>query len=78
MSDIDIFPNPTNGLFIINIKSTMPVRIIVTNSSGGILTENNFIQPVIKLDLTNFPAGIYFVSILDNDRILTRKILKSN
>ncbi len=78
MSDIDIFPNPTNGSIIINIKNNMPVRIIVTNTFGGILTENNFIQPVIKLDLTNFPAGIYFVSIIDNDRILTRKILKSN
>jgi hypothetical protein len=66
-----VYPNPTNG----KINFSIQANAHVANTSGQIvLNENN----VNTLDLTNQPAGIYFVTLFDDtSRMLKRlKIFK--
>jgi hypothetical protein len=74
-SDVNIYPNPSNGMF--NINSSKPIKEInIYNIIGKqILTENPS-SAKLTLDLTGFDKGIYFVNIRYADHSLfTSKIL---
>ncbi len=66
-NSIEIFPNPTEGMFRINIKginaSTMDIRLI--DVSGKVIQRNRLVKygEVLTgfLSVRNFPSGVYFV-----------------
>ncbi len=77
-ASINLFPNPTNGKFIINYETNkFPVNIFITNILGVNIKQLK-IKKNTEIDLTNFPKGIYFVNIktLGNQIITKRIILK--
>ena len=67
-NSIEVFPNPTEGKFRINVKgvanaSTMDIRLIDAN--GKVIQRNRLVRygDVLTgfLSLRNFPGGIYFI-----------------
>jgi hypothetical protein len=68
-SNISIYPNPTNST--LNIKTTTPTHIKITNMLGGEML-NTKIQTTTTLDISSFAKGIYFVKV-GND---VRKVIK--
>ena len=63
------YPNPTNGIFYIEIsKYFEPDKILVTDLAGavilnmsiGLLTETTY-----NMDITQFKAGIYLFTFID-------------
>ena len=75
-SDFNIYPNPTNGLFIISPNNNEPCDIIITNVLGQEiiqLTSNGF-DP-ISVDLNNHESGIYTVKLLYGDKVSTKSII---
>ena len=81
--DLSVFPNPSNGQFQIHYRITQasPLEIFVFNFSGQfarkILSVNEMQQGEYteQVDLTDAPAGIYFVRIQMMDNALTRKVI---
>lgn len=77
-SELLIFPNPSNSIFNIYSNNTdfMKAEISVFNIFGEKLKVVN--QKIdnfnISIDLSGNPAGIYFVNILTNNSLTTRKI----
>lgn len=73
----DVFPNPSNGRFELNIKSDIaPLKIEIINNQG-VKIENYTIErdsKNIKIDI--FQTGLYFVKIKTQNGIYIRKILK--
>ncbi len=68
----DISPNPTNGIIRITTLENMEVNIY--NNLGALVkTALNTNQDI---DLSILPAGIYFVSLLHEEGLITRKIIK--
>ncbi|MCB2222173.1 MAG: T9SS type A sorting domain-containing protein [Bacteroidetes bacterium] len=67
-----MYPNPTTGL--VNITGTNNATVTVFNTTGAIVAEyNNFNSG--QIDLTNLNEGIYFLSIvIDNKTTLNKKI----
>jgi hypothetical protein len=59
---IRLFPNPTTG--IVNIKSPIRVKVIVTDATGKLVTEmlSNSI-----VDLSKYADGVYLFKVLDLD-----------
>ena len=53
-----IFPNPSNGVFTINVPGEN--RVELYSIKGENLFQQNFIDST-KVDLTTFPKGMYFV-----------------
>lgn len=69
-----VYPNPTDG--ILNLKTDAPVENVVTSNAAGQKLKVDFSGN--RIDLQQFPKGIYFLEIhLKNGEILSRKILKN-
>lgn len=70
----EVFPNPTNGELTINILNTVGCTVFVYNTLGTIVYQQKINQEVnaIKLDLN---AGFYFISIHQNGKVSTKKII---
>ncbi len=76
-----ITPNPTTNLVTVTHfceDSLMKYR--VNDFEGKLLTESNVenIQDDIKLDFTDYPSGVYFLSINCNSVDKTYKIIKED
>ena len=75
---ISIYPNPTSGIFGIDSHQRKIVRISVTDVSGKIIKSvekkdsNHF-----DLDLSEKPAGCYFVYVLTDNSSVVKKIIKN-
>ncbi|HYV95798.1 MAG TPA: T9SS type A sorting domain-containing protein, partial [Chitinophagales bacterium] len=81
--ELSIFPNPSNGPFQIHyrISKSSPLEIFVFNLSGQFARKIfavNELQPgeyTEQVELTDAPAGIYFVRVQMKDNALTRKVI---
>ncbi|MFH0865305.1 MAG: T9SS type A sorting domain-containing protein [Bacteroidota bacterium] len=68
-ANINISPNPSSGIFEINMgeSETDQIDITIYNSIGATVlfnkTNNN---KTVLLDLTGTPKGVYFLKISDN------------
>lgn len=73
-----VFPNPFEHVFDIKIPNDIVVKKIrLLDLGGNILLElNDFILKDLKIDLTNQPTGIYFLSILSKDKESIIKMIK--
>ena len=73
---IEIFPNPSNGIFIID-GLTGQYQIDVLDIQGNIYQNYNSSQQV-EIDISALPSGMYFIRIenLSNSQLYVEKILK--
>lgn len=81
--DVDLYPNPTTGLFTVRIDALKPedIELQLTNGVGKVITtidqrvmggENN-----ITIDDTeSLPPGIYFLKIREGSNYHIKKIVK--
>jgi hypothetical protein len=75
---INIYPNPTSGLFVIAGEAKQSVKSVeVTDISGKTIKQiSNPTKDNLEMDLSACPAGIYFLKITTNKGIFTEKIIK--
>lgn len=72
-----LYPNPTSGIFYITFsKSLSNANITLVDMNGK--TVQRYKASGIKLtcDLSAVAAGIYFVKIEENGKIITKKVIK--
>ncbi len=71
---IAIYPNPTVGKINITGTDNDAVDITIIDSFGRIvrkqLLSNN------EIDISELPAGLYFIIVNDNDQLITKRIMK--
>ncbi len=76
--DLQIYPNPSNGVFNIRGSKTNVQKIEAFNQLGEKIYESvpeNF-QDIIPVDISENPSGIYLLVIHDtNGTTLTKKII---
>jgi hypothetical protein len=76
VGEIDIFPNPATDL--VNIKSyknSLIKTVQLVNMSGQVLFEsNNINQSEIEMSIANRLTGVYYVRVLTENSIVTRKL----
>ena len=81
MDDFNVYPNPANTNLNIrfNAKSNQS-NIKVYSTTGQLLlsknVENNIGETVISLQLENLNSGMYFISVLNGNRNLTKSVIK--
>lgn len=78
--DILISPNPSNDVFEISVDHTTNSyrnkSIKVQNQLGQIVYDKNLQNFSEEIDLSNYPAGVYYVTIRLGVYKSTRKIIK--
>jgi type IX secretion system substrate protein len=81
-SDFSIFPNPSNDFITIhyNLSSTKQTTVSLFNPYGQPLTPEGELSRTsgqeIKIDMRNFPAGIYLVKVRVGEKEGIKKVVK--
>jgi len=75
-SEIRIYPNPTRATFQVESTITIIGQIIISNLFGKTIFKKSDIGNKEKIDLSNYPSGIYVISIQTDKNIFVNKITK--
>ena len=79
--DINIFPNPSSGIFNLshNLEFKSDLIIQIHNSVGELVYEKFFKEYFgeinLRFNLTEFSSSIYFISVNDNISIYNKKLI---
>lgn len=68
-----VYPNPVENE--LNVELTGEYDYVITNDLGQILKEGNG-QNETRLDLSLFTTGVYFVRVIQNEKLYTTKVVK--
>jgi uncharacterized repeat protein (TIGR03803 family) len=76
-SKITLYPNPTDGLFTIDLGKTCPdVEIVISQMDGRIVTRDFILNARIKdLQLSGSP-GLYIISVISGNETAVFKLSK--
>ncbi len=80
INDFVLYPNPNKGNFNIQFtsKSENGVKVSVNDMLGKIIFENQFDNKANfneNIQLNNAQSGVYFLTVIDGDRQLVKKIV---
>jgi hypothetical protein len=75
---VSAYPNPTSGLVHLKVDEvTLPRQIVISDASGKIWrTQSNNGAADIPVDLSNLPAGQYFLQLQSDKWRKTMKVVK--
>jgi len=74
--DIQIYPNPGNGLFTLTINGTVKnAEIEISNSLGQVIYHSILNSNKESLDISGFSKGVYFMKLSSNEYALFKKIV---
>lgn len=74
---IQLYPNPTNQFLNIDFKELVNEKYIeVYDALGKLLLTQTTTEPFLKLDVSDFNTGIYFLKVmLDNKQCIKQKFI---
>ncbi|MFZ6052654.1 T9SS type A sorting domain-containing protein [Halocola ammonii] len=76
--NVKAYPNPTQGQFLMNLKNDFVGSVSVFDSFGQRLNVPHERQSGgLRLDLSQFPAGIYVVKITNQSSTLFSRVVKN-
>ena len=73
VNNINIYPNPTNGLFTVKGKEIH--LAVITNMSGQIIKQLSINAEQFTLDISEQPIGVYIIKIVTNKGIVVKKVM---
>ncbi len=71
---IKVYPNPNNGLFVMELISTS--KVTVTNALGQVVIAETFEAGKHTVDIHNEATGVYFVKVLENNKQQMIRLIK--
>ena len=77
-----MYPNPARGIFNIRMNDVRSgqVDLLVYNMNGQLIRERSFKGVTgefsTRLDLSEYPEGLYHLRFVIGDRVIHRKIIK--
>ena len=74
---LQVSPNPTTGLLTVQHQGTKNGLLNITDASGKLLLTLPLNEATLDVDISDFPKGIYFLQLQQEDHIISRKIIKS-
>lgn len=75
LATTQIYPNPTDGAFTVQLNANHVDQIQIIDLNGRILVNRIPNQSTEFFDLRHFESGIYFVKILADEQMLTKKVI---
>jgi hypothetical protein len=77
-ASVSLYPNPTDGIFNIDIKGMDHANITIMNSVGSVVySEKNITldNSMKRVDLSGEAEGIYMMIIENNEQKMIQKIV---
>lgn len=76
-SMIQLYPNPSTGVFHLQNGSDESVRLSVLNAIGQKIYSMNNVGNSASISLESFPSDIYFLNVITSSgTVLTKKLVK--
>jgi len=74
---IDIYPNPSNGMF--TVMSNLDGRVDIIDITGKLVHPGALVKAnqVMEVNMPELSAGIYFVRFYSNDALTSKRIVIS-
>ena len=74
---INLYPNPANDLFNINVNSLASVKanVIVTNAQGQVVYNGSLVNGKAQINVANLSEGMYVVSVQSGTKNLNTKMV---
>ena len=75
-----VFPNPTTNFVVLKVENYVVTDLIyqLIDTNGRLIESKKILGEVTTVDINNYPATIYFLQVLDNNKaIKTFKIIKN-
>jgi hypothetical protein len=73
LNELQIYPNPSNGLVIVNVKNSNQ-RIRIYNPLGGLVYSKQLSVGNNEINLGNQAKGIYCVEVIGDGKRITKKV----
>ena len=74
-SGINIYPNPANGIFNIESFGFSDYILEVCDINGKIIIKRDIHEESSEIDMTKYPKGVYFISVILENEIKTGKLI---
>ena len=75
--ELSVYPNPANDIINIEMPEGFEGEIVVRDISGRVVFEstvNNSFETICQANLSHLQSGSYFVSIIDDENLISKKI----
>ena len=74
---LKIFPNPSEGVFTLNVNSDFEQgNVTIFDMYGKTIFSLDKIEQSTEIDLSTYASGIYFVKVIKGETYKTEKIIK--
>jgi len=76
-ANINIYPNPAKDFVFIELpnKILKNSKIEIFNSIGNLVYKNEYLQSKMRINLSDFNSGIYFLKYYNTNKQITKKIV---
>ena len=80
ISNYSVYPNPSNEIFTILFTENTRENYLceIYNNLGELIQSETISNNMHNLNLSNYPAGFYFLKITNNKEAKTQKIIITN
>ena len=72
---VEIYPNPTSGIVNVNF-ATAGYELVLFDMNGKLLKQQTANEQNTILNISQFPSGIYFLTVKSGDKVYTQKVVK--
>jgi hypothetical protein len=74
---VRIFPNPSNGQFVIESSNGFEKQIDVVDITGRIVISKTTFEERTHFNITDLPNGVYYLQLRSNNNSSVHKIIKN-
>lgn len=76
LTGLQIYPNPNNGAFTVDLANGSEKTIQIIDVSGRILSNETSSNDSVTIKMTEFANGVYYVKVQSNKEVSVVKIIK--
>ncbi|MBQ4441834.1 MAG: T9SS type A sorting domain-containing protein, partial [Bacteroidales bacterium] len=76
-NNITLYPNPTRGTVQIRNSGSNILSVTVFDASGRMLNTVNVNDHTATIDLSGYAVGTYFLRIMTENGVVTKRVVKS-
>jgi hypothetical protein len=76
IENVRIFPNPSNGQFVVELANGLEKHIEVMDVTGRIVVDKKTTEDRSNVNISNLPTGVYYVRLRSNGDAKVFKVIK--
>ena len=76
IEELKLYPNPAKDYVSLYIQGNIQSKVRISSLTGKTIRILTLDQEDNRIDVSNLPSGMYFISIEDGEEIISKKLIK--